>query len=361
MTGVKQAVVIATCRQDSMQRWLDAWRPELRETAIYMIEDSFSPVMELNITGYTNFRRWSWSGIDRILGENSWIIPRRTSAIKSFGFLKAHQDGYTHIWTLDDDCYPEDDREYPTGQLMQLSLRESAAIEDPSWWNTITPTGLYPRGYPYGIRQKTSPVMIHHGLWSGVPDLDGITALEYADFRTEPATTAQVVPRGAFFPMCGMNLAFRREMVPAMYFGLQGHERDATYDQYSFSRVPGAISRVPGTSPLPFDRFDDIWAGLFAKKVCDHLGYTVTSGSPSILHTRESDPTMRVIKEGPGIAAHEILWRKVADHAIAPGLNTVGGSYCDLAGLVESIADDLPYPDYWRKLAKAMRIWTEQF
>jgi Reversibly glycosylated polypeptide len=49
------------------------------------------------------------------------------------------------------------------------------------------------------------------------------------------------VPKGTLFPMCGMNLAFNRELIgPAMYFGLMGHGQ-------------------------PIGRYDDMWAGWCVK------------------------------------------------------------------------------------------------
>ena len=49
------------------------------------------------------------------------------------------------------------------------------------------------------------------------------------------------VPKGALFPMCGMNLAFDRELIgPAMYFGLMGDGQ-------------------------PIRRYDDMWAGWCVK------------------------------------------------------------------------------------------------
>ena len=344
------AVVIATCREDSMNRWLDAWQPNLADVPVYVIEDNPAPKMSLRIAGYKHVTRWSWHGIDAELGKKAWIIPRRTSAIKSFGFLKAYRDGHDYIWTLDDDCLPEDFRTSYTDDIaFYLGLSQARD----SWYNTIEEHGLYPRGYPYGIRQEADPVMIHHGLWSGVPDLDGVTALEHHKLRLKPAVGIERVPTGQMFPMCGMNLAFRREMAPAMYFGLQGRERNVEHN-----------SIIEGTKPLPFDRFDDIWAGLFAKRICDHLGYAVTSGAPSIIHTKESDPTQRVIKEGPGIAAHEILWPKIASpHVLHGGHTTVKSCYSHLAERVDSASFDtgMPYPDYWKKLAEAMHLWTELF
>jgi len=52
------------------------------------------------------------------------------------------------------------------------------------------------------------------------------------------------IPKGTLFPMCGMNLAFDRELIgPAMYFGLMGDGQ-------------------------PIGRYDDMWAG-WCVKVCN--------------------------------------------------------------------------------------------
>lgn len=51
------------------------------------------------------------------------------------------------------------------------------------------------------------------------------------------------IPKGTLFPMCGMNLAFDRELIgPAMYFGLMGDGQ-------------------------PIGRYDDMWAGWCAKVI----------------------------------------------------------------------------------------------
>jgi reversibly glycosylated polypeptide/UDP-arabinopyranose mutase len=342
------AVVIATCRPESFARWFDAWAHELKGVSVYVVEDQPEKTDDLQFLKVVKgWKHYSWKEIDKDLGDKSWVIPRRTSAIKSYGFLKAYQAGHDYIWTLDDDCFPEEE---DAGYVDAIKWELAHAHPDDSWYNTIYWSGLYPRGYPYGIRQEQQQVAIHHGLWSGVPDLDGITALEHSKLRLDPVHGVRRVPTGQFFPMCGMNLAFRREMVPAMYFMLQGRIRDDAYDHM----FPN------GTNPLPFDRFDDIWAGLFAKKICDHLGYAVTSGGPSIFHTKESDPTMRVIKEAPGIAVHEKLWREVKAAELTG--TTVAACYRQLSGTVHEFSHDDPErSEYWKLLANAMVTWTEFF
>jgi reversibly glycosylated polypeptide / UDP-arabinopyranose mutase len=344
------AIVIATNRPLQFRAWFDAWKTKLGDVPVYVIEDAPEKSDELEfISIVKDWHHYSWCEIDADLAGKSWIIPRRSSAIKSYGFLKAYQDGHEAIWTLDDDCFPEEwDSGWRYPGLVAHYLKESRP--DDSRFNTIRNSGLFPRGYPYGHRQEKQPVMIHHGLWSGIPDLDGVTALEYSKVEFEQFHTVERVPSGRLFPMCGMNLSFRRAMTPAMYFMLQGSMIDVKWDH------SGA-----GLKALPFDRFDDIWAGVFAKKVADHLGYAVTSGAPSIKHTKLSDPTMRVIKEGPGIAANELLWEIVEDYHISEGWRTVKSSYSDLAGVVDSAAKALPYPEYWKTLAEAMHIWTELF
>jgi len=61
------------------------------------------------------------------------------------------------------------------------------------------------------------------------------------------------IPKGTLFPMCGMNLAFNRELIgPAMYFGLMGDGQ-------------------------PIGRYDDMWAGWCTKVLHLPLTYDTTN------------------------------------------------------------------------------------
>ena len=65
--------------------------------------------------------------------------------------------------------------------------------------------------------------------------------------------------QGSLFPMCGMNLAFDRQLIgPSMYFGLMGDGQ-------------------------PLGRYDDMWAG-WCSKVCTHAPGTSHAGSPAVMH-----------------------------------------------------------------------------
>jgi reversibly glycosylated polypeptide / UDP-arabinopyranose mutase len=341
------SVVIATNREDSMKRWLPAWKAHLEDCELIIVQDTphvDDMALDRELSGYArcSVKRYSWEEIDADLGNRSWVIPRKSSAIKSYGFLKATRD---IIWTLDDDCFPESAYGDGKGYLNYAGMVQlffKVPCDSSAWHNTIHETGLYPRGFPYSGERDPKPVGIWHGLWSNIPDLDGVTALAHPDFRTEPSEGDEVVPYGKFFPMCGMNLAFRRELLPAMYFQLQGHKRNP---------YTGSLEK------LPFDRFDDIWAGLFAKRIADRLGYAVISGAPSIMHTKESDPQTRVEKEAPGIEVHESFWKAMAQTGLSS--ETVAGCYRQFADEVCDFGTRTDKRRYWDDLSLAMNIWTE--
>ena len=325
------AVVVPTIRQDCAIRWLQEWKDDLAGARVILVEDNPEPTFALS----GNVEHYSWADFGE-LGGDAWIIPRRTSACRSFGLLKALEGDADIIWTTDDDCYPE--AGYKGRWLEAIEKAFSTPAPDTSWWNTISGTDLYPRGYPYRIRDNGVPVMLHHGLWSNVPDLDGITQLANPDFRLPPSDRRIAVPYGRLFPMCIMNAAFRREATPLMYMLLMGKDPDGQH--------------------WGFDRFDDIWGGVLAKLAADHLGWAVTSGSPSVHHSRASDPHRNAALEKAGMAAHEDLWPYLRDVRLSG--TTPGQCYREFAQAINEYGGETPRTGYWNSLAMAMTVWADQ-
>jgi hypothetical protein len=322
----RATIVVPTIREASIERFLEQWAAEFSGHRVIVVEDN--PQRTFALPKW--LEHYSWQDIDERLGDLAWIIPRRSDCVRSFGYYLAAQEDCDFVVTLDDDCYPED-----TYKPSFLSLVRDALDrqwEDDRWWSTLGGR-LRARGFPYEIRGKSMPTMIHHGLWSNVPDFDARTQLRLPNHRLTPATTVQRVPHGRFFPMCGMNLAFRPAMIPALYFLLMGKHRDG--------------------SAWPFDRFGDIWAGVFVKKVADPLGFAVTSGAPSILHSRASNPEVNLQKETPGYPVNEVLWRKV--EAVGLTAETVAGCYLQLADSLDMDGE------YWAALKSAMKAWVSLF
>jgi hypothetical protein len=323
---VRIAVVVPTIREDCMQKFLAEWREELADVRLIVVEDN--PEKTFDIGGCEHY---SWRDIDADLGPYSWIIPRRTSACRSYGFYRAYQGGADVIWTLDDDCYPE---QWRRGHYLEMLTERFGSLPDDSWHNTLpSHHKMFPRGYPYDIRGDRQSVMVHHGMWSSHPDFDGLTQKANPDFRLLSDVRVERIPTGKLFPMCVMNLAFRAEMVPAMYMLLMGCQKD-------------------GETRWGFDRFDDIWAGLFVKRIVDHFGWAVTSGSPSIKHSKASNADTNIRLEAAGIKVHELFWRYIASVPLTA--DTVAGCYQQLAIAVGRFNG----ADYWTQLGVAMSTWA---
>ena len=173
------------------------------------------------------------------------------------------------IFTLDDDCFPLD-REYVRKHLQNLEAT-------PAWQSTVPL--LRVRGLPYANTGTLRNIFLSMGLWIGNPDLDAVQLLAQGarngDSVLDRGVSSRVMPGDQYFPLCGMNLAFRRDIACLMYFPPMGE-----------------------TSP--YARFDDIWAGLVVQRICRHLRYGIVCGQPSVEHRRASDPVREPGQGGAG-------------------------------------------------------------
>jgi hypothetical protein len=317
----RATVVVPTIREAGMRGFLEAWQSRLGDAHLIVVEDN--PQRSFNLGTRANVTHYAWEEIDRDLGALAWIVPRRTDCVRSYGLWKAWQEDPDMVVTLDDDCHPDPAQ---GDFLAQHWARLQGSGRDEAW--VSTGEGIAPRGMPYFARHRERPCMLNHGLWSGCPDFDAPTQLLQARAPGEFVPVDQTIPAGKYFPMCGMNIAFRPALAPAMYFLLMGQAQ-------------------------PVDRFGDIWCGLLAKKICDHLGYAVTSGRPSIAHQRASNVWDNLRKEAHGLRLNEEVWLAV-DRVVLTG-TTVVDCYAELAASLQ-----LEGP-YWAKVREAMQAWSGLF
>ncbi len=307
--------------------WLSRWMDAIEGNLLVVVEDNPTPspqIATLLEAVPARTIHLSWQDLDAF-GENGWIFSRRDSAIRSAGFLAAYNAGSRLILTLDDDCYP-------VGCPKAFLEAHKASLDAPRW--TISTTSRRTRGIPYVDRGVGElPVHINMGGWVGVPDVDAIQSLS-GDTAEIREWQSKVIPRDQYFPMCGMNLLFRREATPLMLFPMQGLD--------------------PKGKPWGFGRFDDIWSGLVAKKVADHLGWNVSCGLPVILHSRASDPFVNLVKEAPGVPVNEWLWRAVDGVQLAA---------VEPAAAVIELGEGLKAHkhEYVRHLGSALTIWGGLF
>lgn len=316
------AVVVASNRPEQARALLDAWGDQTVRANWHMVWDmDFRPPLASMALDRPRITHWDHMTIRDALKDDAWIIPTRTGAIRSFGFLMAYRAGADVIVSLDDDvrpCGPD-----------HLS-RLIAALDTPvnSEWVGHGPQKQ--RGIPFKLGRR--PSVLHEGLWWSVPDLDAPTRLVQ---DIDPAYTAparhghHVVPPGQWLAFSAMHFAVRRDFAPALYQLLMGPD-------------------------WGYHRFDDIWSGLFAKRIADYLGEPVTYGDPAVEHLQASDVLRNLEAEAPGIGEHERRWREIA--ALPLEGNSVISVYRSLARGLAGFGGD-----YWPKLAEAMGVWCDQF
>ncbi|HEV3046100.1 MAG TPA: hypothetical protein VGY13_01945 [Solirubrobacteraceae bacterium] len=308
-----------TAREASLSVFLEAWRQELSSATILLVEDG--PERTFSAPG-SNVRHFAWCDIEQQLGKDAWIIPRGSGCVRSFGCWMAQQMQPDMIVALDDDTRPH--AEHPG--FLNAHWERLQGASDPAWVSTLDLAN--PRGMPYFTASRESPVVLNHGLWSGVPDFDAPTQLLASRMEIPAVWSDRTIPRGSYFPMCSMNIAWRPQLTPAMYFLLMGPR-------------------------YPFDRFGDIWAGVLAKRIADHLGLAVNSGSPGVLHERASNVFANLAKESRGLAVNETFWRAV--DSVVLSAESVAGAYAQLA-------ERLPLEQQeFTQLRRAMRIWADLF
>ena len=330
--GLK-VLVIPSNREGCLKRFFDVWEGRGGWDRVIVVEDNPIPtfnVMEMGKDEYAY--HYSWKEIDEILGQNSWIISHRDSAIRCFGFLEAYKMGAEYVLTLDDDCYP-DPVGYEEGTLFDEHIFRMNGY---SKWMASVP-GCCTRGTPYKNVGDLNTVVASMGYWKGVPDLDAVASLakDEDDKITFPSYSF-LLPHGVYAPICGMNLCIRRKAIPLFYFPLMGMGQ-------------------------PYARFDDIWAGVIAKKLCDHLGWYISVGGAYINHKRASDPFDNLVKEAPGIRANEWFWQVIDNIELD---KDVSGCLTNIQLLGEALqeeAKNATNPEYIEKLGKCLAAWVSCF
>lgn len=327
MSDEKIFLVIPTIRDLT---FLEVWQDQFEKTHLVVVEDHQEQQIQTPTGPFASVVHYTHQDIKSDLGKDEWIIGRKNSGIRNYGFWKAYQKGASVILTLDDDCYPTGS-DFVETHVSNLNFRGAsnwvATYPDPEW--------MYTRGFPYTIRDKQR-VVVSHGLWSGALDLDGRTERQLPTLldKSPYPPIRQIIPRSYYYPMCSMNLAFRREITPAMFFPMMGLNN---LDQ-----------------PWGFDRFDDIWSGILSKKIIDHLGWSVINGSPIVEHRKRSLPGDNYMKEKSGIKLNEEFWRWVD----VVELTSLNPQEC-----YRELAKKTVFPEtkYFNALRQAMGLWADLF
>jgi len=266
---------------------------------------------------------------ERGLDEYAHLIPEASHAQTSFGLLYMWERDFEYGIFIDDDTLPHPDFDFFGTHFDNLAYEGEieSVSSDERWVNVLYQNvddhGLYPRGYPYSamdeeIETETATVddvVASQGLWTNVPDLDAVRILMDGDLQgqAQTRTTTEdydgnfVAADGQYLTVCSMNLAFRREVVPAFY------------------QLPMDDNR------WDVGRFDDIWSGLFLKRACDVLDKQIVNGYPLCEHNKAPRSTFGDLNnEVPGLELNEHVWEII---------DQVGADADSYAGVFAAMAD----------------------
>lgn len=307
--------------------FLEEWRSTLEGYDFIFVQDG-DPHKLLKIPSWVRYDLYNRRDIERILGDRSWVISSRDSAIRNFGFLVSDRK---FIYTLDDDCLPTHDIDALAAHLQNLNTPST-----PYFFNTLydpyAEGADFVRGYPYSLRAGV-PTAISHGLWLNAPDYDAPTQLlKVKERNNHLVTSVHTVPHRQYYPMCGMNLAFNRPLIgAAIMHGLMGDGQ-------------------------PWARYDDMLAGWTSKACADHLRVGVKSGMPYIRHDKASNPFTNLRKEFVGLFWQEKLLRFFQALVVDPEARDAEECYLNLAKQIRGEFGTM-HP-YFDRLAKAMETWV---
>ncbi|MFA4974642.1 MAG: hypothetical protein WC683_18710 [bacterium] len=212
-----------------------------------------------------------------------WLVLQHDSqregcaATKNKAIVEAVKRGYDVVVSLDDDCYPHGEvRTLPELMAAHVEALKPKRVE---LFEVVTEPAS--RGTPYGVRSLEMPVAASMGFWTGVGDYCGVRQLATGappmDFRRKTVFAN-------YFPLCGMNLAFRpREWLPWCRF-------------------------------IDAPRYDDIWMGWLWQREAYRRRYCFNLAGPLVRHVRQSNPWRNLAVEAVHLEASETLWARIAAH-----------------------------------------------
>lgn len=298
-------------------------------------EQYLSRITEPKVEFWTVSRQYEWlrnhypdmgSKIEQVIPENS---PRR----RNFGYLRALELNAERTVVIDDDNYPllgglPIDNWF-LGHMSPASWVSWSVESQNRYINPcyIYQPHVYARGYPFDQFFKDSfmvtPVkdvfsVVNTGLWVGKPDVDAIFNLMYPEMRNRRGVKAYQVARGHYIPINTQNTSFTRRVAPVFHNVLQTKE---------------------------FDRFDDIWNGLFIQAIAHHLGDHITFGLPMVQHLRNvHDYAADLRVEHSGMVTNIAMWRTISNIELTA--KNYPDAYLEIANVLQG------------ELADSMRLWV---
>lgn len=221
-------------------------------------------------------------GVD--FGDPRFIFQQDTlkegcARTKNAGLKAAIDQGVETVIVLDDDCFPLAESLYFKDRVdafIEAHLTALLPLEVELFKQVTMPPS---RGTPYFNRTVKLPVAASMGFWQEIGDYDAVHQLALG--ATHPMEFDKSPVFGNYFPLCGMNLAFKPK---------------DWWPWCQFVDVP---------------RFDDIWQGFLWQKKAYSTGHCFNLGGPVVRHSRQSDVWANLRDESVNLKHNETAWQKV--------------------------------------------------
>jgi hypothetical protein len=284
------------------------------------------------------------------------LIPYNSDNRRNIGYLMAVERGADILVAVDDDNFVMDGDWYAGHAMVGSRIKAKTVTSSSGWYNpcdlmdTNPPNRkIYARGYPYAKRWPIAQesyavtegrVVINGGLWLHEPDVDSLTRLTEPVHGITLREERVICAPGTWAPINTQNTAFHRDVVPAFYFVPVGDP----------------------VSGIPVERYGDIWAGFFARKLIDHLGDRVSFGAPACDHRRNVHRLLKDLElEFWAVQLTDPLSEMLREWPLSA--KTYCDCYVELADHLERAEWKHRYADqikaFFGKMAGAMRVWVE--
>ncbi|KAJ4721482.1 Alpha-1,4-glucan-protein synthase [UDP-forming] [Melia azedarach] len=275
--------IVIGALQSDLTEFFNAWRPIFSRFHLIIVKDP-DLKEELVIPKGFDHHVYTKSDIDRVVGSSTSLFFSGYSC-RYFGYLVSRKK---YIISIDDDCLPARDSNGNLVDAVGQHIINLTTPATPFFFNTLYDPyceGVdFVRGYPFSLRSGVN-CALSCGLWLNLADYDAPTqALKPEHRNSHYVDAVMTVPTRALLPVSGINIAFNREVVgPALFPGL----------------------RLAREGKLRWETIEDIWCGMCAKVVCDHLGLGVKSGLPYVWRKEKGNPIESLKKEWEGVKLME--------------------------------------------------------
>lgn len=192
---------------------------------------------------------------------------------KNRGINSAIEAGADTVIILDDDCFPHEGMT----PAEFINAHERALEPQPvEMFEAVTSPPS--RGTPYFKRSITMPVAASMGFWTHIGDYDAPGQLVHG--ATKSMEFQRRTVSGRFFPLCGMNLAFR-------------------------------VTEWPWCQFIDVPRFDDIWQGFLWQRKAFSDGKCFNLAGPLVRHSRQSNVWQNLRDEALNLERNETIWQDI--------------------------------------------------